>query len=366
MIIISALILIYIVMMFVFWRSWQTIPVNAESLLVFPKVTVVVIARNEAANIIALLGSLAKQTYSHWELILVDDHSTDDTYRMAADFCMNISKRIIRMPDTCTGKKSGLTFGIAQAHGELILCTDADCEFNPDWITSMVACQQSRNARFVFGPVDILTNGTMFSRIQRMEFWGLMGSGAASLQLGIPSMCNGANLLFEKKAFNSVGGYAGIQRTATGDDVLLMMKLWERFPGSVVFCKNPKAIVSTQSQILMTDFVRQRSRWASKFNIYKGWGVKLIALVVFASYLAIVVAIPLTVYMRTDLSLFLGTMLVKLAVDYLFLRELQKFYRTHFDFPAYLLLQFIMPLYVTFFGILGRRKTFQWKGRTCA
>jgi cellulose synthase/poly-beta-1,6-N-acetylglucosamine synthase-like glycosyltransferase len=269
------------------------------------------------------------------------------------------------MPDNRFGKKAGLALAIQEAKGEFILCTDADCEFDSKWISAMITSQQTHIARFVFGPVDISLNDTIFSRLQRMEFWGLIGSGAASLQLGVPSMCNGANLLFEKKAFNTVGGYVDIQRTATGDDVLLMMKLRERFPDSVVFCKSADAIVKTAPQLSIRDFFNQRSRWASKFSVYKAMGVKVIALVVFTSYLSILVAVPLIIYFKISILLFLSIMLVKLVVDYLFLRELQKFYKSKFDLMAFILLQFIMPLYVTFFGIIGRRKTFRWKDRTC-
>lgn len=178
-------------------------------------------------------------------------------------------------------------------------------------------------------------------------------------------MCNGANLLFKKKTFNAVGGYEDIHSTATGDDVLLMMKIQERFPDSVVFCKNARAIVNTQPQIRLIDFINQRRRWASKFGVYKSWGVKVIALIVFITYLSILLALPLLIYSKVSSLLFLIAILVKLCVDYLFLRELQKFYQTKFDLPAYIVLQFIMPFYVTFFGISGRRKTFHWKERTC-
>ena len=365
MIFISVIILIYSIMMFVFWNAWRSIVVYPTELTVFPKVSVVVIARNEEDHMAALLGSLSIQTYPHWELIIVDDHSTDATYAIASQFELSPEKTVLKLPDIFSGKKAGLTYAIGKAKGDFILCTDADCTFDKDWIMSMMACQHKTNARFVFGAVDIQPNKSIFSRIQRMEFWGLIGSGASSLAIGIPSMCNGANLLFERKAFNSVGGYADIQRTATGDDVLLMMKLRERFPDSVVFCKSAKAIVSTQPQLKVIDFVNQRRRWASKFNVYKTWGVKAIALLVFFTYVSILAALPLLVWSKSNLLLFLITIVVKLISDYLFLHELQKFYQTRFDFTAYILLQFIMPLYVTFFGILGRRKTFRWKERSC-
>lgn len=365
MIVVYIIILIYIVMMFSFWIAWRDIAIVSSDLKSTPKVSVIVVARNEELNIPRLMTSLSQQNYDNWELIIVNDHSTDDTSNSIALFDIGVETRIVEMPENRFGKKAGLALAIQESKAEFILCTDADCEFDHKWISSMMSSQQRFNARFVFGPVDIASNGTFFSRLQRMEFWGLIGSGASSLQLGVPSMCNGANLLFEKKAFNTVGGYADIQRTATGDDVLLMMKLRERFPDSVVFCKNAEAIVKTTPQLSLRDFFSQRSRWASKFSVYKTIGVKVIALVVFASYLSILVAVPLIIFLKINVLIFLSIMLVKLMVDYLFLQELRKFYKSKFDLVAFILLQFIMPFYVTFFGIIGRRKTFRWKDRTC-
>ena len=81
-------------------------------------------------------------------------------------------------------------------------------------------------------------------------------------------MANGANLAYSRTAFDSVGGFAGIDHIASGDDMLLMKKMQDRFPRRQSYVNRPGAIVSTQAAENVRAFFRQRIRWASKTMHY--------------------------------------------------------------------------------------------------
>src|SRR5213075_2078285 len=125
-----------------------------------------------------------------------------------------------------------------------------------------------QGARFISGPVKLEEGNSLFGKMQVTEFASLIGTGAASIGFGMPNMCNGANLAFEKAAFVAVNGYAGNDKIASGDDEFLMHKIHSQFPGSVCFLKNPKAIVRTNVQQSLSGFLSQRIRWASKWKFY--------------------------------------------------------------------------------------------------
>ncbi len=82
-------------------------------------------------------------------------------------------------------------------------------------------------------------------------------------------MCNGANLAYEKQAFEEVGGFTGIDMIASGDDMLLMYKIYHAYPGSVHYLKSPDAIVRTLPVDTVKGFMNQRIRWSSKADSMK-------------------------------------------------------------------------------------------------
>ena len=60
------------------------------------------------------------------------------------------------------------------------------------------------------------------------------------------NMCNGANLAYEKKVFYEVGGFEGIDKIASGDDMLLMHKIQKIYPDKIGYLKSADVIVKTQ------------------------------------------------------------------------------------------------------------------------
>ena len=90
-------------------------------------------------------------------------------------------------------------------------------------------------------------------------------------------MCNGANLAYEKKAFYEVNGFTGIDNIASGDDMLLMHKIYKQYPERVLFLKSTDAIVQTKPMetlsriFLIKEFagqVRQINMMIKKYTGY--------------------------------------------------------------------------------------------------
>ncbi len=94
-------------------------------------------------------------------------------------------------------------------------------------------------------------------------------------------MCNGANLAYKRKMFYDVYGFVGIDKIASGDDMLLMHKIWKQHPAKVHYLKSKEAIVSTQPMKTWKSFFNQRIRWASKARSYDDKRIFLVLLMVY-------------------------------------------------------------------------------------
>lgn len=110
-----------------------------------PQVSVVVAARNAERTLDRCLASLEALDYPNLELLLVDDGSTDATRSIAAQFPV----RIVVSPGT--GPSEARNLGVAQASGEIVAFTDADCTVPPDWATALVAAFAASGAAAVGG-----------------------------------------------------------------------------------------------------------------------------------------------------------------------------------------------------------------------
>src|SRR4030095_3544460 len=119
-------------------------------------ISVIIAARNEEANIEALINSLAGQTYPKqlFEVIVVDDHSEDRTWELIQQNAIALSLKCIRLKDRVrpdenlrSYKKRAIEEGISLATGELIVTTDADCRFEPEWLRTIAAFHDETNAK---------------------------------------------------------------------------------------------------------------------------------------------------------------------------------------------------------------------------
>ncbi len=219
-------------------------------------------------NIIKCLESVSGQDYpaNLFEIIMVDDHSTDKTKEIAENFLspIKIPYKCISNREKSHGKKSAISEAIKNSIGELIVITDADCYANKTWLSSIENEYQKSNAYMICGPVQIIVRVALIGQFQSLELCGLSLLSGAGIKAGLPLLCNGANIAYTRKVFDDVEGFKGIDRNPSGDDILLMFKVHNLFPDKVSYLKSKEAIVSTLAQPSLKDFISQRIRWASK------------------------------------------------------------------------------------------------------
>lgn len=368
---------LYALLTLVLWVGWLRTPSFKLKPGWVPQVriSVVVVVRNEEDNLPALLRSIGCQTYlTHlYEVLVVDDFSTDATVDLIRSWQASapFSLQLIELKDHITShladgafKKKAIDLAVRQSAGELIVTTDGDCLVSENWLMAIAQLYAQTQAQMICGGVTFsVPEDTIFSRLQTIEFASLIGSGAATLRFGVPTMCNAANLAFTKAAFMSVGGYRDTASTATGDDLFLMHKIHQAFPVKVFFLKNADAVVHTQPPPTVGAFYQQRKRWASKWNLYRDWRVSGLALFVFLSNLALLAGVLAAITQTLPLGMFFVGILLRWAIEWLFLSNLLVFLRKPRLLGWIPMVQWIYPLYVVFFGLVVQKKGYHWKDR---
>ncbi|MBC3785699.1 glycosyltransferase [Spirosoma utsteinense] len=395
LILISAL---YALFTLLIWVTWLRMPAfrPVGPIINGPTITVIIPVRNEAASIGYLLDDLSRQSYDRFTVIVADDSSTDATLAICQAYARRMPYALHPLPLTdersASPKKRAISQSIALATGELIVTTDGDCRVGPDWLASMAAFYQETGAKLISGPVTfaapagelyrqqgrgvnpghtekgadrpyLSASQRLFALLQTVEFASLIGSGACTMALGKPTMCNGANLCYQKRVFTEVGGFAGVDHLASGDDEFLMHKVAARYPTGVHFLKSRDAIVSTQAHLSLSSFYQQRKRWASKWKAYESWLPSVLAVFIFLSNAAPVVAVGGWLLGFLDGNAVLAVMALKGVTEFLFLRQILVFLQKKPAVAVIPLTQLLYPFYVVFFGLAAQGKGYQWKGR---
>jgi len=343
------------------WGKKNRLPVDLEQGL---KVSVIVPFRNEAEHLPLLIESLRHQNYPELEVIFINDHSIDDSL-IVLERALNefpFPYQVIQLKAQ-SGKKAAISHGIAAASGEIILTTDADCEFEPEWVSEMAAPFADELVQMVAGPVA-LTGKSLFQRWQKMEFATLIALGAVSIRKGTPSMANGANLAYRKSVFEAVNGFEGVDQTPSGDDELLMMKVHQDQPGSIVFNKSRKAIVSTAALKSWSALRHQRLRWASKWKVGKRPGTAALALFIFLLNLMWLLLPVFSWLDWVDPEVAIRTYSIRFVIEAIWVMVVAVFFDQAISIRAFILHQYLYPFYVIYFGLMANFGNYKWKGRS--
>lgn len=370
--VLSGLALAYTALLVCYRFAWRNLPVFEIPADYVPHtaVSVVIPARNEAANIGPCLRAILGGTYPKelMEIVVVDDFSDDGTASIAEQYAAGAAcpVRVFRL-DAASGagfgKKSAIEYAVAQARGTLIATTDADGVAPPGWLLYLAALQETRRPKAIAAPVMFQGDRNLLQHFQALDFAGLMGITAAGM--GRHHMGNGANLAYPKAVFDAVQGYSGVRDRASGDDMFLLQKIARQWPGEIVFLKNAGATVQTEAMPGLRAFWQQRLRWGTKNAALPDWPVRIVLGLVFVFCLALVLEAPLAFFYPDLRWAVPGCLLLKAAADYLLLRDMCAF------FGRRDLLRWFWPsvlLHTVYIAGIGAAslffKTYTWKGRS--
>jgi cellulose synthase/poly-beta-1,6-N-acetylglucosamine synthase-like glycosyltransferase len=371
----------YVVLILYFRKSWLGINefIHARNFIEneLPFVSVIIVARNEEKNIGDCIQSIMDQGYprNKFEIIVTDDHSTDKTVSIVQAF-QKENIRVLRLADFLEDsvlnsyKKKSIETALQFAKGEIIVTTDADCVAPRKWIETLVDFYKEKNAVFVAllvafknpSPKDPFLK-KFFKIFQTLDFMALQGITGASVHKKFLNMCNGANLAYQKKAFYEVNGFQGIDQIASGDDMLLMHKIQQKYPERIFFLKSKDIIVETKPAETIKEFMNQRIRWASKTNKYTDKKIIAVLMLVYLLNAWIFILGISSFFFQKAFYLFIISIVIKIISELFFLYPVARFFNKQKLLWWFIPAQPFHILYTLVAGWLGLFGSYQWKGR---
>ncbi|MCK7558173.1 hypothetical protein MKQ70_25465 [Chitinophaga sedimenti] len=156
----------------------------------------------------------------------------------------------------------------------------------------------------------------------------------------------------------------GIDMIASGDDMLLMYKIYHAYPDGVLYIKSEEAIVRTLPVNDFSSFMNQRIRWSSKADKYEDKRITRVLALVYFWNLGLVVLAITAIFQPQLWYWLLWLMVYKIAVEMLFLGPVAKFFHKTSLLPSFIPGQPFHILYVIAAGWLGKFGSYKWKGRT--
>jgi cellulose synthase/poly-beta-1,6-N-acetylglucosamine synthase-like glycosyltransferase len=336
--------------------------------------SVVIAARNEEKNIETCLAGVLDQTIGagHYEVILVNDRSADKTAAIARAIAKRHSNltvlSVTETPPGISPKKYAVLQGIKQAKNEIIVFTDADCRVPATWLETIDRCFKPETG-FVQGITSYeRVEGGMnafFFGLQALDFCSHAVVSAAAIGAGLPINSNANNCAFRKKAFDDAAGYGKEEAVVSGDDDMLLQRIWGKTGWHITYMTELAGAVTTLPMPTTSGVFEQRKRWGSK-TVHYGLGQVALLSGVFTFYCTIVALLGIGVFFPSVLVPALCLMLVKIAGEAILMvpgtRIMgQKSLRKYLVIGS--LVQLPMVIFAVVLGIFGR---FKWKDQTFA
>lgn len=224
-----------------------------------PFVSILVPCYNEETVIVAALSNLSNLDYPHYEVIVINDGSSDGTQALAEMVAMTATKcRVTVVSQKNLGKAAALNNGIMHAAGELILCVDADSRLMPGSLEAATRHFTDKNVGAVAGFIEVANQQHLLGQLQELEYLvGLNFTRRAMSLFGIVPIIPGPAGMFRRQAMFEAGGLKD-DRNLFAEDAELSL----RIIGAGWKVKSEEDLVAvTEAPETIMALLRQRYRW---------------------------------------------------------------------------------------------------------
>ncbi|CAM4020977.1 glycosyltransferase [Flavobacterium antarcticum] len=237
-------------------------------------ISVIVCAKNEAENVTKFIPLLIQQNYPDFEIILIDDASSDatlDIFEAYEKEHANVKLvKVVNNEAFWGNKKFALTLGIKAATKEYLLFTDADCyPTSPNWIAEM-------SSHFTMQKTIVLGYGayekipkSFINKIIRFETVLTAVQYFSWARIGKPYMGIGRNMAYKKEEFFNVNGFIDHMKIRSGDDDLFINQAATRKNTTV--CYTSDSFTYSEPKTTYKEWFTQKRRHVSTATFYKSF-----------------------------------------------------------------------------------------------
>ncbi len=236
-------------------------------------VSVIICAKNEAENLTTFIPYLISQNYQYFEIVLINDASTDNSLEIMEQFKKQHSSKIkivdVKPNEQFWGsKKYALTLGIKAAKHNYLLFTDADCKpISKNWISEMTI-HFSNNKQLIlgYGAYKKIKN-SFLNKLIRFETLITAIQYFSYQKIGLPYMGVGRNIAYTKNLFYSANGFTNHIKVKSGDDDLFVNQVATK--QNSTYCINSESFTESLPKTSFKAWIHQKSRHISTANYYK-------------------------------------------------------------------------------------------------
>jgi poly-beta-1,6-N-acetyl-D-glucosamine synthase len=284
-----------------------------------PPVTIIIAAKNEEINLRRNLPLILDQDYPVFEVIVVDDYSTDETSFLLESFeAMHSNIRAITIKQEGShhvGKKYPITLGLKGAKYEHVLLTDADCQpQNRNWIKAMISAY-SEHSEIVLGYGSYEKQKGILNRLIRFDTFYVALQYFSFALAGKPYMGVGRNLSYKKDLFFRNKGFATHTHIPSGDDDLFINKVATSQNTAIEI--NVDAHTVSVPKKTFASWVNQKRRHLTTGKYYKSQHKRLLALFSISNLLFVLLFAALVIVkfpIEITLSVFLFKFLLQIII----------------------------------------------------
>lgn len=228
-----------------------------------PSVTIVIPAYNEEQVIEQCIQKALLSEYPDFDIIVVDDGSTDDTYLKAASFSYHPLVTVLKQPNR--GKAAALNAALDEAQSDILICIDADSQIAPDAVRLLAAHFENPNVGAVAGKVVVGNRRNLLTRLQALEYITSQAiERRAKEHLNAITVVPGAIGAWRTTALMEAGIFS--TETLTEDADMTMAVIRSKY--KVLY--EDRAIARTEVPASLRGLMTQRLRW-SLGMMQAGW-----------------------------------------------------------------------------------------------
>ncbi len=225
---------------------------------IYPFVSIIVPAFNEAEVIQQSLSSLLELRYPYYEIIAVDDGSSDNTYEKMRELEGNhYGVRVSVFRKENSGKADTLNYGIRRSRAPIVVCMDSDSRLTPEALRYAIKHFNDPSVGAVAGNVKVINRHNIWTKLQALEYIeGLNIVRNAQAFFRSVNVIPGPIGIFRRKAIEGTGGY---DSDTFAEDFDMTVKIladgWK-------INYEPKAVAFTEAPEELLDIIKQRYRWS--------------------------------------------------------------------------------------------------------
>jgi cellulose synthase/poly-beta-1,6-N-acetylglucosamine synthase-like glycosyltransferase len=265
--------LLNLIYYFVFFRKFAFYKKKSSVTKIhdYKPVSIIIAAKNEYLNLKENLPFLLNQDYPEFEVVVVDDHSQDDTWDLLCAFKINNPNiKIIRLNSskvTSKGKKFPLSIGIKEAKYQHLLLTDADCRpTGPFWIKKMLEKYHDKT-EIVLGYGKYYRRKSLLNYIIRFDTVRIAIQYFSAALSGFPYMGVGRNLSYKRELFINSSGFTNHFDLNSGDDDLFISE--HAGKNNTAVCIEPEAFMWSEPKHSFKAWFYQKRRHLTTGSRYR-------------------------------------------------------------------------------------------------